>query len=593
MLPPAPPTPSEPSHSHGGPAGARAPGAVARFARGLFTTQMDKSGGRLRLLMLFFVLAFGAAAGRLTLLGLSADDAITTAKISRGEVSTARPLILDRNGEILATDIVSMGLYAEPKHIIDRDEAAELINSVLPDLNGRELRDKLGSGRGFIWLKREVTPRQQEAIHRLGIPGVGFMPGNKRVYPNGPIGAHVIGFANTDNTGIAGIEKWIDTQGLNDLKSLGFIREGAALQPIQLSLDIRVTHAMREELQKGLTHYKAKAAAGAIMDVNTGEVISLVSLPDYDPNNPVDALKPENINRIAVGVYEMGSTFKALNTAMALDSGKVNINSSFDTRGTLRYGRSVVHEYHPTNRVLTVPEIFIHSSNIGSAKMALTVGMEGQKQFLRKMGQFDRLVTELPENAQPLLPLRWGELSTVTIAFGHGIAVAPLQAMMAVSALVNGGTQIKPTFVKKPANEPVAVGPRLIKPETSEALRFIMRLNAEKGSAGKANIPGYFAGGKTGTANKVIHGRYANNVVFTTFMMAVPADKPRYLFLVTMDEPQGLAETYGFRTAAWNSGNVSGKILERVGPMLDITPRFDNPVAPFPLMARLGAWGSK
>jgi cell division protein FtsI (penicillin-binding protein 3) len=464
---------------------------------------------------------------------------------------------------------------------------------VLPDLNARDLREKLSTKRGFVWVKRELTPNQRNEVHRLGIPGVGFLAENKRVYPNGPAGAHILGFANVDNEGIAGIEKYIDSQGLKDLAGAGFAASAADLKPVQLSLDLPAEHAVRDELVKGMAHFKAKAAAALILDVNTGEVISLVSLPDFDPNNPVDALEKDRINRMAVGVYEMGSTFKAITTAMALDSGKVSINSSFDTRGGLRYGKFTIKDYHGTNRVLTVPEIFLHSSNIGTARMALAVGVDGHKSFLKRMGQLDRLKTELPESAEPIVPARWGELNTMTIAFGHGLAVAPLQAAAAVGALVNGGNWITPTFLRRSEEDARRAYRRVIKPETSEALRYIMRLNGTKGSARKALVPGYFVGGKTGTAEKVIGGRYAHNRLFTTFMAIAPADKPKYLFVTVYDEPQGLPESSGYATAAWNAGVTTGKIIERVGPLLGLPPRFEAPAMPFPTMVRLGAWGSR
>ncbi|MCA0418748.1 MAG: penicillin-binding protein 2, partial [Proteobacteria bacterium] len=415
-----------------------------------------------------------------------------------------------------------------------------------------------------------------------------------RVYPNGNAAAHVLGFANIDNVGIAGIEKYIDSQGLQDLNGAGLATEASDLKPVKLSIDLRVQHLLRDELAKGLERFKAIAAAGAIMDVNTGEVLALVSLPDFDPGNPVDALEKDRINRMNVGVYEMGSTFKALTIAMALDSGKANINSSYSTAGgMMRFGRQVIKEYHGTGRTLTVPEVFLKSSNMGTIKMALAVGVDGHKAFLKKMMQLDRMTTELPESAAPIVPQRWGEINTATIAFGHGLAVAPLQALTAVAALVNGGYLMKPTFLKRSEEDARKVATRVIKPETSEALRYIMWLNGEKGSARKASVDGYFVGGKTGTAEKVINGRYAKNKNFTTFTAIAPSDKPKYLFLAIYDEPKGYAESGGYSTAAWNAGVTTGKVIERAGPILGLNPRFDPPVAPFPLMARLGAWGSR
>lgn len=564
------------------------------WVRDVFRMSGEKSEPRVGLVILGFSGLFVAIVARLVMLGAFPSDQVGLRRATSNAISAARPDILDRNGIQLATDVRTVSVFAEPRNILDKDEATELLTAVLPDLNAKELRDKLGTKKGFVWVKREITPRQQAEVHRLGIPGVGFVPENKRVYPNGNVAAHVLGFANVDNIGIAGIEKYIDSQGLQDLNGAGFAVQASDLKPVQLSVDMRVQHLLRDELVKGIEKYRAIAAAGAIMDVNTGEVIALVSLPDFDPNNPVDALEKDRINRMNVGVYEMGSTFKALTIAMALDSGKANINSSYSTAGgMMRFGRQVIKEYHGTGRTLTVPEVFLHSSNMGSIKMALAVGVEGHKAFLKKMMQLDRMTTELPESAAPIVPGRWGEINTATIAFGHGLAVAPLQALAAVGALVNGGYLIKPTFLKRSEEEAKKDAIRVIKPETSEAMRFIMRLNGDKGSARFANIPGYFVGGKTGTAEKVINGRYAKNKNFTTFTAIAPSDKPRYVFLAIYDEPKGYAESGGYSTAAWNAGKTTGKVIERAAPILGMAPRFDPPVAPFPLMAKLGAWGSR
>jgi cell division protein FtsI (penicillin-binding protein 3) len=559
------------------------------FLRPLFTLRSEKLDARMMLVALVFGGMFTTLGTRLVQIQLSAESSNTIGRLASGEISSARPTITDRNGVMMAGDVKTVSIFADPRKVSDKDEAAELINAVFPELDGRELREKLGKKNGFVWIKREVTPKQQAQVHRLGIPGVGFLPENKRVYPNGNVGAHVIGFANIDNTGIAGIEKYIDGQGLNDLKGAGLARSDADLKPVELALDVRVTHAVREELSAAVAKYKAIAGAALVLDVDTGEIISHVSLPDYDPNNPADALKPENINRLQVGVYEMGSTFKALTTAMALDSGKVKITSSFDARQPLRSGKFKIGDYHGKNRVLSVPEIFIYSSNIGTGRMALAVGVEGHKAFLKKMGQLDRLRTELPESSEPIKPARWGELNTMTISFGHGLAVAPLQAAMATAALVNGGKLITPTYLKRSKDEAEKVAVPVIKPETSQMMRYVMRLNAEKGSASKADIPGYYLGGKTGTSEKVIGGRYSKTRLLTAFMSVMPADKPRYILLTMLDEPKGLPETHGYATSGWNAAPTTGKIVERIGPMLGLETNFDLPRQPFPLVAKLGA----
>ncbi|WP_112662587.1 peptidoglycan D,D-transpeptidase FtsI family protein [Microvirga flavescens] len=576
------------------PANKKAPkGGLLSHVRELFRLRVDKSTARVGLVAFCFTCLFGTIGGRLVYLAMTSEPTNSVRFSAASEISAARPDIVDRNGEVLATDVKTMSVFAEPRNIIDKDEAVELLTAVLPDLNARELRDKLGTKKGFVWIKREITPKQQAEVHRLGIPGVGFLPENKRVYPNGNAAAHVLGFANIDNVGIAGMEKYIDSQGLQDLNGAGFNIASTDLKPVQLSLDLRAQHALRDELEKGMAKFKAKAVAGAILDVNTGEIIALVSLPDFDPNNPVDALEKDRINRMNVGVFEMGSTFKALTTAMALDSGKFTINSSLDARSGLRYGKFTIGDYHATHRVLTVPEVFIHSSNIGTARMALGIGVEGHKAFLRKMGQLTRLRTELPESAEPLVPSRWGELNTVTIAYGHGMAVAPLQAAMAVGALVNGGALITPTFLKRDEAAAHQDAVQVIKPETSEAMRYVMRLNATNpaGSASSIAVAGYFVGGKTGTAEKVVRGRYSKDKNLTTFTAVLPADKPKYIFLTIMDEPRAVEGTYGFSTAGWNAGPVTGNVIERLAPLLGVVPRFEPPQQPFPLMSRLNAWG--
>jgi cell division protein FtsI (penicillin-binding protein 3) len=508
--------------------------------------------------------------------------------IGHDAVATARPDILDRNGEILATDVRTPSLFGEPHRIIDVDEASELLTAVMTEVDAGELRERLGSKRRFVWLKREITPKQREQIHRLGIPGIGFLPENKRIYPNGTEVSHLIGHVNIDNQGIAGIEKWLDARGLADLHLAGLATDRLQ-KPVELSVDLRVQHAMRDELVAARTKFKAMAVAGLLTDVRTGEIISMVSLPDYNPNNPREALDPTRINRLTTGVFEMGSTFKALTVAMALDSGKISLKSSFDARGGLHYGKFTIHDFHAQNRVLTVPEIFTYSSNIGTARMALSLGVEHHKWFLRKMGQLDRLRTELPESAEPLAPRRWGELNTVTIAFGHGLSVAPLQAVSAIGALMNGGRLIPPTFLKRSEQDAMALSTQVVKPETSEKMRYLMRLNVEKGTATKADVKGYYVGGKTGTSEKVVGGRYSKTKVLTSFTAVIPADQPRYLLLIMLDEPQATPETHGYATSGWNAVPVGGAVIGRIAPLLGLEPRFELPTSDKLILASAGS----
>jgi cell division protein FtsI (penicillin-binding protein 3) len=544
-----------------------------------------KARARVGLAILAFAAVYSVIAVRLVMFAVFPESHIVRRTGSQERVSTARPDIVDRNGQILATDVRSPSLFAEPRRIIDLDEATELLTAVLPDLDATELRERLNTKKGFIWVKREITPKQQREIHRLGLPGVGFLAENKRVYPNSAEVSHLIGHVNIDNQGIAGIEKWLDGRGLQALHMAGLATDRLQ-HPVELAVDLRVQHALRDELIAAAEKFKVKAAAGLIVDVRTGEIISMVSLPDYDPNSPKQANDPLRINRLTTGVFELGSTFKALTVAMALDSGKVTLNSTFDARGSLRYGKFSIGDYKGQNRVLSVPEIFTYSSNIGTAKMALAMGVEHHKWFLKKLGQLDRLRTELPESAEPLVPKRWGELNTVTIAFGHGLSVAPLQAVAGINALVNGGLLIPPTFMKRSPEAAMKLAKQVIKPETSEKMRYLMRLNAERGTAKRAEVAGYYVGGKTGTSEKVVGGRYSKNKLLTTFTAILPADKPRYQVLIMLDEPQGLSETHGYATSGWNAAPTTGKVIARIAPMLGIEPRFDLPPAEQLILAK-------
>ncbi|HQS45688.1 MAG TPA: penicillin-binding protein 2 [Xanthobacteraceae bacterium] len=532
---------------------------------------------RLQLLVAAFSLVFMVIAGRLVFMAITSDPQGTRGGGSEA-VASARPDIIDRNGDTLAIDVKSPSLFAEPRRLIDPDEALEGLLKVLPDLDVAEARARLNSGKGFAWLKREITPAQQRAIYRLGLPGIGFVRENRRIYPDGPTISHVIGGVNVDNQGIAGLEKYIDGRGLAELHLAGFASDRQQ-EPVQLSIDIRVQNAVRDELVAAKEKFKAKAAMGVVTDVRTGEIISMVSLPDFDPNVGGDPRDNNYLNRLTTGVFEMGSTFKALSFAMALDSGKIGLTSTFDARGAMHFGRFAIHDYHAENRVLSVPEIFLVSSNVGTAKMVLSLGVEAHKAFLKKMGQLDRLRTELPESAEPIVPKRWGELNSATIAFGHGIAVAPLQAVMAVNSMMNGGYLIPPTFLKRSQAEAQKVAVRVLKPETSDKMRYLLRLNAEKGTATKAEVPGYYVGGKTGTAEKVVNGRYAKNKLLTSFTAVFPMDKPQYLVLVMLDEPQAVPGTYGYATAGWNVAPAAGKIVERIAPMLGVMPRQNLPTA--------------
>lgn len=535
-----------------------------------------KARARVGFAMLAFAAIYAVIGGRLVMFAIGADSHAARRTAAQDAIATARPDIVDRNGAVLATDVKSPSLFGEPRRIIDKDEAIELLTATLPDLDTVEVRERLSSKKGFVWLKREITPKQQQEIHRLGIPGIGFLRENKRVYPTGNEVAHLIGLVNIDNQGIAGMEKWLDNNGLADLHRAGFATDRLQ-RPVELSIDLRVEHALRDELLKAKEKYKAKAASGLISNVRTGEIVAMVSLPDFDPNNPREAHDPDRINRLTTGVFEMGSTFKALTLAMALDSGKANLNTLFDARGALHYGKFAIHDTHPLGRSISLSEVFTFSSNVGAARIALGQGVEAHKAFLKKLGQLDRLRTELPESASPIVPKRWGELNTITIAFGHGLSVAPLQAVMGINAVINGGYLIPPTFMKRSEAEARAMAKKVVKTETSDKMRYLMRLNAEIGTAKKADVKGYYIGGKTGTSEKVVNGRYSKKQVLNSFTAILPADNPQFQVLVMLDEPKPLKETFGFITSGWNAVPTGGSVIARIAPLLGVEPRFDLP----------------
>jgi cell division protein FtsI (penicillin-binding protein 3) len=556
--------------AHSPPAGAR--GWLSRPAAG---DGGDDGRGRIRLAAAGFALAYLIVMARLAIFALfPATDGVGAA--ANGMIAASRPDLVDRNGQILATDIKTASLYAEPRRIIDPDEAAELIVGVLPELDVAKLRQRLAGNAGFAWIKRELSPDEQRAIHALGIPGIGFLTENRRFYPGGPTAAHIVGMVNVDNQGIAGFEKYVDEEGLSDLHTAGFAR-GSEPEPVRLSVDARVQHVVRDELVNAMRTYSAIAATGVILDVRTGEIMAMASLPDFDPNDPGDALKPDRLNRMTAGVYELGSVFKSFTFAMALDSRAVSIADHIDATSPIQVGRFTIDDFHGKNRVLTVPEVFIYSSNIGAAKMALKVGPERQQEYLKRFGFFDRLATELPESAAPLIPSKWPEVTAMTVAFGHGIAVTPLQVAVADAALVNGGLLIPPTLVPRSQAEAATLAQRVVAPWVSDQLRYLFRLNVEEGSGKAAEVHGYMVGGKTGTAEKVENGRYSANKRLNSFLAAFPIDDPRYAVLVVLDDPQ--AADGGGTTAGSNAAPVVGAIIRRAAALLGVEPRLQNVAA--------------
>jgi len=524
-------------------------------------------GRRIRLAALAFIGGFSIVVLRLATLAVFPPDDFGQVVQAAQEMGKPRPDILDRNGRVLAMDIQVASLYADPRKVLDITNSVDQLATVLPDINRDAIARRLASKKSFVWLERGLTPKQQADIHYLGLPGFGFVSETRRVYPAGRTLSHLVGHVNVDNVGMAGIEKYIDGLSLNAKTGLSG-REKPA--PVRLAVDLRVQYALRDELVKSIEKFSAIAAAGVLLNAKTGEVVAMSSLPDYDPQVPKEALIPDRINRIGKGVFELGSMFKTYTMAMALDSGNVDLNGGYDASQPIRVGRFRIRDYRGKNRFLTIPEIFIYSSNIGAAKAALDVGVEGHQAFLRKLGMLDRLVTELPENAKPLLPNPWRPVNSMTIAFGHGLGVTPLQAVAAGAALFNGGRLMTPTFLPRTAEEASIVSTQVIKPETSDAMRYLMRLNVVKGTGRRAQVKGYRVGAKTGTAEKAGIGGYDTDKLLNTFIATFPTDDPEYVLLILLDEPKGTKETFGFATAGWNAAPTVGKIIARIAPMLGL-----------------------
>ncbi len=489
-------------------------------------------------------------------------------------ITAKRPDIRDRNGVMLATDIVTSSLFAEPRRIVDADEAIESLLTVLPDLDVKVMHKRLTSNAGFVWLRRELTPATENAILALGIPGLGFRTETRRFYPKGETASHIVGHVNIDNVGIAGLEKYIDDRGLRQLQELGLASKND-LEPVHLSIDLRVQHFVRDELAKAMERYSAIAAGAIVLNAKTGEVVAMASLPDYDPNRPVDALKKDRLNRISAGLFEMGSTFKTFTTAMALDSGKVGMRDTFDARKPLHIGGHTINDFHAKKRILTVPEVFIYSSNIGTAKMADVVGIKGHREFLHRIGLLSRMPFELPEVAHPVEPKKWRKINSVTISYGHGAQTTPLQTAVAGAALVNGGKLINPTLFPRSISQAQREGVSVINPRTSKNMRDLMRLNVEKGSGKRAEVPGFRVGGKTGTAEKVVNGRYSSSKRFNAFLSAFPIDDPQYVVLAFVDEPQP-EKGKKSATAGLNAAPVVGNIIRRSAPILGVKPNFND-----------------
>lgn len=536
--------------------------------------------GRLLLLGVAFFGAFAVVAAQMGL--MAATEPVEPASAAGAAAIVAqRADIVDREGRILATNLVTHSLYAQPPLMVDPAGAAAKLAQIFPDLDAEKLKKDFTGKRKFLWVKKKISPEQMQQVHEIGDPGLLFGPREMRLYPNGAIASHVLGGASFGREGVrsaevvgtAGVEKTFDTW-LRDPANGG--------APLQLSLDLTVQSTVEDVLYGGMRLMNAKAAAAILMDVQTGEIVALASLPDFDPNTrPAPLLKGSPgdsplFNRAVQGVYELGSTFKVFAVAQALELGLVSPDTMVDTKSPMIWGKYRIHDFHNYGKQLSVTDVIVKSSNIGTAHIAQMIGGERQQQFLKSLGFFDPVPVELAEasTGRPLLPKRWSDISTMTISYGHGLSASPLHLAAAYATIANGGTRITPTILKTDHRQQ---GERVISANTAAELLGMMRQVVSRGTASFGEVPGYAVGGKTGTADKPKPtGGYYKDKVIATFASVFPTNAPKYVLVVSLDEPVETSGTEPRRTAGWTAVPVGAEIIRRAAPLLGMRPELEQ-----------------
>ncbi|WP_412563518.1 peptidoglycan D,D-transpeptidase FtsI family protein [Thalassobius sp. MITS945101] len=539
----------------------------------------QRAEGRLFILGLFFCAAFVAVGGRMATLAAS-EPSEPRANAAGASIVAQRADIVDREGRILATNLETFSLYAVPPQMIEPEHAATELARIFPELDKKDLLEDFTGKRKFLWIRKKLSPEQKQAVHDIGEPGLLFGPREMRLYPNGKLAAHVMGGASfgregvhaAEVIGVAGIERLFDAK-LRDPAN-----EGKALQ---LSLDLPVQAAAERVLYGGMKLMNAKGAASVLLDVHTGEIISMVSLPDFDPNDRPQVLTEGDasgsplFNRVVQGVYELGSTYKIFAAAQAMELGLANPQTVFDTRGPLRWGKHKIRDFRNYGNELTLTKIIVKSSNIGTARVAQMIGTERQQDFLRRLGLLEATPVELTEasGGKPLLPKNWSELSTMTISYGHGISATPMHLASAYAAIANGGYVVQPTLLKQDGPQ---YGERVMSASVAAASRTMLRKVVTEGTASFGEVPGYAVGGKTGTADKPKpRGGYYEDKVIATFATLFPAHDPKYVLVVTLDEPVETSGDEPRRTAGWTAVPVAAEMIRRVAPLLGMRPEIE------------------
>ncbi|MGB2408635.1 MAG: peptidoglycan D,D-transpeptidase FtsI family protein [Paracoccaceae bacterium] len=548
-------------------------------------TQRDptraRAQGRLLVLGIMFICIFAVITVRIGL--LSASEPIEPRSQRAGaSIIAQRADIVDRRGRILATNMETHSLYVETAHLVDAQGTAQALAQVFPDLDADRLFKAFTGKRKFLWIKKKLSPEQMQAAHDIGDPGLRFGPREMRLYPNGNLAAHILGGASfgregvhaAEVVGVAGVEKSFDERLRDPAKS------GA---PLQLSIDLSVQAAVEQVLYGGMQLLNAKGAAAILMDVHTGEVLSLASLPDFDPNNrpslpaKLKAADSPLFNRALQGVYELGSTFKIFAVSQALQMGMLTPETIIDIRGPIRWGKFRIKDYHNYGAKLSVFDVITKSSNIGAARIAQMIGAEEQKRFLASLGFLAPIPIEMPEasGGRPLVPSKWTELSTMTISYGHGLSATPLHLAVGYAAIANGGYKVTPTLVPNPT---VEKGERVISETVSKQAVDMLRSVVTDGTASFGEVAGYAVAGKTGTADKPNpQGAYHEEKVISTFASIFPANDPKYVLVVSLDEPEDRTGSEPRRTAGWTAVPVAAEIIGRIAPLLGMRPLIEKP----------------
>lgn len=533
--------------------------------------------GRLTVVLIVFSLLFSVVALRvvdvMVVRPMIVPNQGEVIVVAEGEVAglgshvLGRGQVFDRNGDLMATSLETASVFADPRLIENPKAAAQGLVKVFPDLSYGDVLRKLQSERSFVWIKRNITPEEQYQVLTLGQPGLEFEREDRRVYPQEDLAPHVLGYTNVDNHGLSGVER-----GFNKYLSGG--------EDLSLTIDLRLQHILRREIGAAMREYTAKAGMGAIMDVQTGEVLAAVSLPDFTLNHASNASASEKFNRFSLGVYELGSVFKVFSTAALLEYFNLPMGTTFDAREPLKIGRHKISDYHPEERELTIPEAFMHSSNIVSALMAKQVGTQRLKDFYSDLGLLSPLSFELLEVGKPIVPNPWREANTMTASYGHGLATTPLQVLSAFSSVVNGGTYVQPRLVMNKDDVEVvkASGIRVMSQKTSDQMNALLRLAVTQGTGKNANVSGFYVGGKTGTAEKSSARGYDRKRLISSFVGAFPMDNPRYAILVSVDEPKGNKKSYGYATAGWVAAPAVSRVVKSMVSVLGLVGRSSDDV---------------